>query len=178
MERQESSSPVKPTLVSLNNDSQGLLYELTAMGGELTPEFEKRQEEIALALCEKVDGYGFIIERIESEIEFWKLQATKVANVKRVFENAKKRLEERMKFVLRQRPDEQLQGELYRFYLKKSKDRLDIDEDLLPDTFKITELKLVPDREKIEAAIAAKQEVPGVRVVTDNKALCQGSPKK
>ena len=170
-------SPQRASLVSLNSEYQSVAAELVSAGGEFTPESEKRLDAAITALCQKADGYGIIQEQLESQAEFWKMQKDKCAQAEKVFTGTIKNMKDRMKFVLRQFPGEALQGEFYRFFLTKSADTLQINSEELPPQFMTTEIKTVPDRDKIEAALARGETVPGVSKIVDNKALRVGRPK-
>lgn len=176
MERQKSSSN-QVSLVSLNSEYQSVAAELVSAGGEMTPETEKRLDEVVTALCGKADGYGIVQEQLENEAAFWKYQKDKCATAEKVYTGALKKLKDRMKFVLRQLPGECIQGGLYRFFLTKSADTLEINADELPDKWKTTEIRTVPDRELIEAELATGRSIPGVTRIVDNKALRSGRPK-
>lgn len=179
MGRQQSSEPeTKPTsLVALNSEFQSIANELTAAGGELTEDSEKRLDAVVTALCEKADGYGVVQDQLEHQAEYWKYQKTTCHDAEKAIRNGIQRLKDRMKFVLRTVPGECLQGELYRFFLTHSADTLEIDAQALPPSWMKTEIKVVPDRERIEEAISKGETIPGVTRIVDNKALRVGRPK-
>jgi hypothetical protein len=179
MERRESSSPEnQPTLLSLNAEYQNVLFEITEAGGELTTETEARLDATVLALCQKADAYGIVSDRLKHEAAFWKAQKDKCAHAQKVFENALERLKERMKFVLKALPGEALEGQLYRFSLKKGQPKIEINMELLPKELQFTETTIVtkPSMDKIEALLKEGKTVPGV-TVTETKALMPGRPK-
>lgn len=180
MERQQSSSSQTEepkTLVSLNSEYQAVAMELVEAGGELTPESEKRLDEAITALCEKTDGYGAVLDRLDTEEQFWKFQQEKCRQARGAIGNVIERLRDRMKFVLLQRKDRALQGSLYRYALRKSRDTYVVNENELPPEYKISEIRLYADKEKIDADLKAGKTIPGVTVSTDNVALIQGRPK-
>lgn len=176
MATKETKAP-SVSLVQLNAEYQSIAHKLIAAGGELTPENEAEFEEVLSLLVSKTDAYGIVSDRLKAEAEFWGAQKDHCAQAQRVCENALKSLKERMRFVLGQMPEEALQGQFYRFFLSPSKDTLEIDEVTLPDFWKKTKIDVVPDRARIEAALATGLEVQGVTVKTGNKSLRQGRPK-
>jgi hypothetical protein len=177
-EAKEVKQEPSTSLVALNSQFMAVFTQILEAGGELTPESEDALVQTELALCEKTDGYGIVLEQLQNRLDFWEYQTKKCADVKRAIDNAITRLKDRMKFVLSQRPEgeQQLQGELYRFFLADAADKIEVDEHLLPDQFKKTFIDVTPDREKIKAALAAGEKILGVRV-TPNKSLRQGKPK-
>lgn len=165
-----------PTLVELNNQHAGLTARLVELGGELTPETEKELDELLAQLCTKTDGYGIVLKQLENNVEFWKQQKNECAVAQKVYENAVEALRSRMKYVLAHTEGESLQGSFFRFFLAKAADKVDIALELLPPSFKKTELVVTADREKVYAAIKKGETLPGV-TVTENKALRTGRPK-
>ena len=165
------------SLVALNSQYNAIASQLIAAGGELTPETEATLDKVMADLCTKADGYGIVIEKLDSQIEFWKYQKEKCAEAQQVFTNAKERLRARMKDTLKSMPDESLQGDCYRFFLAKSADTISIDPKQLPVTFKKTIFEQVPDRDKIDTALVKGEQIPGVVVLRNNKSLRSGRPK-
>ena len=165
------------TLVSLDRDCREIIQAIVGAHGELTPETEILLEKKELALCEKTDSYGFVIDRLEAEAELWKQRKEECAQVERVIKNAQVRLKERMKFVLSQRPEKSLQGDVFRFSLIKAKDVLVLDEDLIPSTYKKARVVVEPDRDKIESELKSGKQIPGA-AFRENFSLRKGMPKK
>ena len=81
-----------------------------------------------------------------------------------------------MRIVLGGMPDKSIQGEYYRFFLAKAKDKVTIDEAVLPKEFFKAKVTYVVDRDRIDAELAQGKTVPGV-VVAPNTSLRSGRPK-
>lgn len=173
---QAFSPPRKQTLIEIDREYREIVREIE-YAGELTEENEVALRDRETALCLKVDGYGVINNRLEQEAEYWKAMKQHCEKAEKTFTNAQKRLKERMKYVLRAHPDRSLQGDIFRFYLKKSQDSLIIDEELVPKEFKTVKIQLVPDRDAIEKELKLGRPVPGAQLRTDNVSLCTGKPQ-
>jgi hypothetical protein len=184
MERQQSSCPIEeeikqPTLIQLNAEYQRVAHELIEIyQGELTPEVEAELTRTENALCMKIDGYGFVEKEFELRAEYWAGLEKEAADQKRKYQNALKRMKERLKYVLSQITGEKLLGRVYGYRLQKGRPSRVIDEALLPDEYKkaIQEVRVIPDEEKIEAALKENKTIPGV-TVTPTKALYPARPK-
>lgn len=166
------------TLVDIDREYRAIVAQIEAAGGELTPESEAELERIMALLCQKADGYGIVMHRLESEANFWKMQKDRCAKAQKIFENESDRLKERMKYVLKDHPEKSIQGALFRFTLVKGQDTLSLKEDILPNEFKVAQMSLVPDKQKILALLKEGAEIPGAALKTDNYALKPGRPKQ
>lgn len=156
-----------------------LMREAQAPGTEeLAQEALKALDTAAEQLCCKIDAYGVVDDRLDAQAEFWKEQAKVCAETGKVFENARRRLRDRMKFVLSTRPEgeRELQGEFFRYSLSKGRPALEIDDLRLPNQYKRAHTEFRADREKIEAAVA-RGEIPDGVVVREVMTLRQGRPK-
>lgn len=167
----------KRSLIDIDSDYRQIVREIEAVGGELTPESEKAFDELALALCQKVDAYFVVTQRLEQECAYWKAQSDHCRQAERVFINAALKLKERMKYVLGAHPDKSLQGDISRFFLVKGRDTLILDEETVPREYKTAKIELVVDRDKVEADLKMGIKVPGAALKTENYSLRQGRPK-
>lgn len=165
------------TLVDIDREYRAVVDEIEAAGGELTPQTELAFQEKLDLLCAKTDAYGFVHGRLESEIEFWKQNKEHCANAEKVFKRGLESLRERMKFVLGAHPDKSLQGAVFRFFLTKGVDSLELVEALIPREYMKAQVILVPDRSMIERAIREGKEISGAKLKTDNSSLRKGRPK-
>jgi gamma-glutamylcyclotransferase (GGCT)/AIG2-like uncharacterized protein YtfP len=164
------------SLVELSAQYSSVAAQLIAMGGELTPDTEAMLEATQTALCEKTDGYGIVLDELEAEAAFWKFQKDKCAAAQKAIEGVAESLKNRMRYVLSQREEQSLQGDVYRFFLARAADSIDVDETVLPARFKVSKLVTSADREAIKAAIAAGEAIEGV-TVKPNTSLRSGRPK-
>lgn len=167
----------KISLVSLNDEFKHITEEIIQAGGDLGEGRELRLDSILLSICQKADAYGVVQEQLEKGKEFWKYQKDKCAQAEKTFENGLKKLRDRMKFVLSDFPKNEIQGELYRFFLSKSADRIEIDETQLPKAYFTTEIRLIPNKEMIQKDIDEGKQVPGVSKIINNTSLRSGRPK-
>lgn len=177
MERQQSSDDSESlSLIQLDANYQKIAAELIEAGGELTPESEAALDKAVTALCEKTDAYGVVSDRLDNQAAYWKMQKDMCAKAQKTCENAIERLRERMRFILKDHPDKSLQGKIYRYFLAKSADKIEVDDNLLPGRFKTTQVSVTPNLALIKEELKKGVTIPGV-TVTPSTALRTGRPK-
>lgn len=167
----------KKTLVELDEECRDLVARISAGPEEVSSEDLAHLEAAEFALCLKVDAYSMVLARLESEEMFWKAQQDRCNSAVKAFRTAQVRLKERMKYVLMQKPEKSLQGDLSRFFLAKAAPRLEINEAELSDAFKKTRIEIIADRDKIEATLKEGKVVPGA-VFVENVSLREGRPHR
>jgi len=165
-----------PTLIDLDKEYRHVVAAIENYP-EDSEEGKAYLAEVALSLCEKVDGYLVVSERLEAGKLFWKSQKDHCAKAEKVLTNALQSLKERMKFVLSNHPEKSLQGNIARFYLSKGGDTLILDDTKIPNEYKITKIETVPDKEKIERDLRDGKIIPGAALKQDNYRLLTGRPK-
>jgi len=159
----ETKTPSK-TLIQLHNELQWVETAIQKAEGELTPATEQELDEKLLALCEKVDAYQVVMDKLSSRSQMFSDEAKRLSAYSKTIDNVQKSLKERLKFVLSQREDRSLQGEFIRFYLSDGKPALEIDETALPKEFQQADIVYKPNREKIEKTLSEGKAVPGVSI--------------
>jgi hypothetical protein len=169
---------VKPSAREIMNTSQTLAglaakaVEITRMllecGGELSPELEEELDVNQQLLAKKTDGYNFIIEEMEAQASIWRRRKDACAKQQRKFESEIERLRKRIKDALNTMGKKEIQGDYYRFQIRKCRPKLMIeDEDLLPAEFKMIVQTQAVDTDKLLSALLAGFEVPGARLQED-----------
>lgn len=166
----------KKTLVDLDRECRDLVAQLSTSGEDISEGALKVLETAELALCEKVDAYSHVMARLRSEESFWSDQESKCYAAKKAFKSAQERLKERMRWVLTQREDKSLQGQISRFFLARATPRVEINLENLPDEYKVSKIEISADRAKVESALKAGKIVPGA-VMVENFALREGRPR-
>jgi len=164
------------TLLDLERQYQGVVREIQEAHGELTEESEKRFDETCKMLCEKVDGYFVVSQRLEVEMDLWKTRKEGCEAVERSYRNALARLKERLRYVLETRDDKTLQGEFVRYSLAKARHSLVLNDLELPREYKKIRIVIEPDKEKIEADLKLGKKIPGA-ALKDNFSVRTGKPK-
>lgn len=165
------------SLLELDRQYRDVVELIRGAHGELTPETEAELERAFAALCEKADGYGVVIGRIEAEHELWKRRRDECGAVARVLSNHIESLKTRMRLALLGQPNRSLQGEVYRFSLIKSRDSLVLEEQAIPPQYKTTRITLEANKDLIEKDLKAGVIIPGASLKTDNYSLRSGRPK-
>ena len=149
---------------SLNQIANELVvtnYSLELNQGEIDAVLENEIIALQNELATKVDHYKFRLEKLESLAEFWKAQMQDAKNVKDAIENHIDRMKETIKHTMTQLQTNELVGEKYKFKIRPSKPRLDLDVAMLSQEYKMQVTEWVPDKEKIRAALEAGQVVEG-----------------
>lgn len=158
----------KSSLLDLVSDYNRISQELMIKGGELTPELDRFFAEVSTNISKKADGYYHILERLESDANFWKSQAAECANARKISENFRDRLKETMKMAMQMMELEIVQGDAVRFTLANAAPTYELlDLDAIPAEFieeKVTVTK-IPVRDKIMAALKDGAQIPGVRML-------------
>lgn len=88
-------------------------------GGELTPELEQAMAENAESMAKKVDGYNAVIRSLGSKADVLDAEIKRLTALKKVAENAQKRIKEHMLDTMNAFGIDKLEGA----YCKVSKSR-------------------------------------------------------
>ena len=133
--------------------------------GIISPEVEQMLAVRELDLPEKVDGYAFIIDRLESMEDFYKQRAEMFLKASRTLQNSKESLKERLKFAMQELGTNELFGNDVRFKGAHTKGSLVIeDKDAVPVEYKTEVVTTEIDKKKIKADLDSGKEVPGARI--------------
>ena len=84
------------TLFQLSNEMRMIEDALWESGGELTPELEQAMAENAESMAKKVDGYNAVIRSLGSKHDVLDAEIKRLTALKKVAENAQKRIKEHM----------------------------------------------------------------------------------
>lgn len=143
----------KSTLYSLVIQAQAIEQKIMEAGGELTPEVEEALTRVDLSLAEKVDGYDFVIERMENQSEYWKAKAALFSKIAKSYETARERLKNSIKDAMVSLGKTEISGNDVRFKLQNNAPKLVIDDTKIPDGFKMQVVTTVVDKERIKSAL-------------------------
>lgn len=149
------------TLRELTEFAGQIMASLAESGGELTPEIESLLGNLDLKVGKKIDGYKFLMSKMEAEEKFWRSEAdtrTKIARSCAAFND---RLYDAIKDAMVKLGVKEVQGETFRAVLSPTKGRLVVDEAKLPEQYKTQVVSLVVDKEKVRKDLEAFVEVPG-----------------
>lgn len=137
---------------------------LATTGGELTPELEEQFKNLDIQTAGKIDGYHFLMKRLESEAEFWEEEAKRRKQIADGCYSIIDRLKGGILYAMTSLGTNEITGNAVRAKLSPTKGRLSIDDSILSDEWKITEIKKVPDKERIREALEAFETIPGAKI--------------
>jgi hypothetical protein len=153
------------TLFELTRQFQDIESRIAATGGEITPEIDLMLTEFSYqALAAKVDGYQFVISRLENTGEYFSNLAKKYKKIADSYDKAGERMLSRVKQVMLENDVKVLAGDECYFRLQATKGKMVIDETKLPPKFIRVVERFEPDRERIEEVLKGGGEVPGARL--------------
>ncbi len=134
---------------------------LQESGGEISPELEQWMAMIDLKLPASVDNAKLLFDRMETIEKEYRERAAACAKVARGVSTMLDRMKSNVKAISVATKTKEFLGAAYRLVVSPAKARLEIDESLLPVEWKTIQVTYVPDKEKIRAALAAGQQIPG-----------------
>lgn len=133
--------------------------------GEGTDKLETALSVITENLPSKVDSLQFVLERIKAQAKYWSDQAEAYEKVAQSCEKATDRLKQYIKDSMIKTYNEEILGNDWRAKLVKVKAALNIDENQLPDEYRIVQTKMIPDKERIRQDLELGHEIEGCRLV-------------
>ena len=119
------------SLFQLTTDMAAIEDALWENGGELTPELEEALSETSSSLIAKTDGYGALIRKFESATSSIDAEIKRLQALKKTASNAAERLKERIKFSMQNNGMSKLDGQLTKFFLRRSERTITDDEAIL-----------------------------------------------
>jgi len=152
------------TLVELVNQAAEIEKMLIESGGEITEHIQEALSTNQANLPAKVDSYKFVIDKLDSSVEFYKEKAKFYSNLAKGIDSAKERVKDNLRFSMSLLGTDELIGEDIRFKLTKSKPKLIIDnEAIIPDDYKIQIFVKELDKDKLRSDLVTA-EIPGARL--------------
>ncbi len=163
MDTKELAPQTKPLdLITLAKEANVLLEKLIEAGGEISPELESALQSIDVSLPKKVDGYGFLLDRLTKEAQFWQEKSDLYAAVAKSTLNFQARMKDRIKIAMEIMRQDEVRGFDVRFKMvRNSQESLAIDERALPRDWTMEVVTRVPDKERIKEAIKSGKTVTG-----------------
>lgn len=158
-------STTNKNLIALAAEAAEISRLIQEAEGELSPEIEAKLDVNASLLQQKADNYNFIIEHLEAQAALWKRRKDACAAQEKKFSRQVDQLWDRIKLAMKELGTTEISGKLYRYKLRKSQPRLEIDEAQVPPEFKMIIQTTVVDKEKIKQGLQAGFEIPGCKLV-------------
>lgn len=138
-----------------------LLFE---SGGELTPEIEKRLDNLDLSNREKVERYAIVREKCLIEAAYLKEKADVLLKIARAHKLVEQRLGENIKKHMLSLGLKEVNGETIRYVVSPTREELVIDEDKLSEKYKMSVTTLEPDKERIREDLNKGLNVDGAEL--------------
>jgi hypothetical protein len=160
----EIANQEKQTLFSLVAQTNAITQKIIEAGGELTPELEQALTSVDLAVSEKVDGYSFVMERMESDAAFFKAKAAFYSKIAKSAETVQERLKSSIKQAIQDLGSKEVVGNNIRFVLSAVKPKMIIDEMKLSPDMKMQVTTTVPDKERIREALEGGIPIEGAHL--------------
>lgn len=127
--------------------------------GELTADIEPILMENESIVAERVDAYYFVIEKLKSEMEFFKLEAERMEKIADRLKSTQERLRARLKEAMHVLGENEIKGNYRRFVLTPGKKALVINESEIPAAYMMTKTDVIPDKEKIREYLEADNKL-------------------
>ena len=125
----------KQTLFQIVAENHQLISDIMENGGEVTPEIEKRFEELGSELVQKVDNYVELMARLDSEADHFKKREQEMKNAKITMQDIQKRLRDAVLSALDSLNQKEVQGDTYRIMIAKTKPKIEYVESNIPDAY-------------------------------------------
>jgi len=133
--------------------------------GEIDEALSQELVKIEDRLPDKIDGYGFILEALESRREFWKARLNKIKNVVTCIDHHEENLKRSLVLAMQTLQVNKLEGIESYFKLIQSKKKVIIDdESLIPPGYKEVIQTFKTKKDAIYEDLSAGIPVPGARL--------------
>jgi len=153
------------TLFELTEKANLIFYQIVKADGELSEELEQSLCEVNVELCEKLDGYSSILDRLEMESELLKKKAAGYQKISRTVERVRARLKENIKTNMMILGVKTVSGSDIDFQLSPCEYTLEINDEILNDKWKMVVTELVPDKKIIKEALKLGDDIPGAKLI-------------
>lgn len=158
------------TLQQIVQDHKSLDQLMLESGGELTDEQQESivdawMSEIKSDLTNKIDGYKYRQDALDSASESLKARAKMIQNASKVLTNLSEMLKQRLKFTMLELGQNDLTGSDFKYKIAPSKPSLDIDEKLVDEKYFFPKTVSELDKDAIRLDLEAGEQVSGARLV-------------
>lgn len=133
--------------------------------GDLAPDALAIIEDTLRKLVQKTDACVCVLERLELTEEYWRGKAQQATKIARSLANAHAGLKQYVKDTMMLNGHDTLIGDDWKFKISvKENAKLELN-DQLGQEWKIVETTMVPDKERIQAALQTGELIDGARLV-------------
>ena len=149
-------------LYEIQGEIAGIILEIEASGGEITPEQEKRLDELSLSKEEKVQGICAVIRNKEAEAEAFSQESKRLKERGEAAEREVERLKAYLARWIGQ--GNTFKTGLFSIGWRKAKSVKIVDESLIPDWYWKEETVRKLDKTEIKNDIESTVFVPGAEL--------------
>jgi len=128
--------------------------------------FVEMLNEVAQAEIDKIDAYGYAMDKIETEAGRLDKLIRNLNERKKAVNNRGKRIEEMLKFVFDFSGRKKIEGNMYIARTRNSEAVKVLDESAIPEDFIRVKVTKEPNKEAIKGAIKKGETVPGAEIET------------
>jgi uncharacterized small protein (DUF1192 family) len=143
------------TLYDLTQDYRNLLDLAGSMDEDEIQAFNDTLEAVLGEIEVKADGYAVVMAEIEGRINIVNKEIGRLEAIESALSNTRRRMIDRLKTAMEDIGKKEIKTDLHRFKIvgNGGKQPLDINESCVPEEYLKTEVKQVPDKDKIRKAL-------------------------
>lgn len=146
---------MNPTLYELTGNYKTLLDLAGSMDADELETFNDTLEAVLGEIEVKADGYAVVLAEIEGRINTVNREIGRLEAIESALSNTRRRMIDRLKTAMEDIGKKEIKTDLHRFKIvgNGGKQPLDINEGCVPEEYLKTEVKQVPDKDKIRKAL-------------------------
>lgn len=154
------------TLYELTNDYKSLLNLAGSMDADEIETFNDTLEAVLGEIEVKADGYAVVLAEIEGRINTVNKEIGRLEAIESALSNTRRRMIDRLKTAMEDIGKKEIKTDLHRFKIvgNGGKQPLSIDEGCVPEEYTKTEVKQVPDKDKIRKTLESGEVLPFARL--------------
>ncbi len=133
--------------------------------GEFTPELEQQLAITREELDSKAENYVKVIRSVEGDISVIDAEIKRLQEIKKAKTNVVDRMKEALSTAMTAFRVDKIETPLMKLFFRKSESVEILDENLIPEQYKLSRLVVNPDKILIKKLIKSGESVPGADVV-------------
>jgi uncharacterized small protein (DUF1192 family) len=150
------------TLYELTNDYKSLLDLAGSMDEDEIQAFNDTLEAVLGEIEVKADGYAVVLAEIEGRINIVNKEIGRLEAIESALSNTRRRMIDRLKTAMEDIGKKEIKTDLHKFKIVNNGGKLPmtVQEDCVPEEYTKTEVKIIPDKDKIRAALESGEVLP------------------
>jgi uncharacterized small protein (DUF1192 family) len=150
------------TLYDLTQDYRNLLDLAGSMDEDEIQAFNDTLEAVLGEIEVKADGYAVVLAEIEGRINIINKEIGRLEAIESALSNTRRRMIDRLKTAMEDIGKKEIKTDLHKFKIVNNGGKLPItvQEDCVPEEYTKTEVKIIPDKDKIRAALESGEVLP------------------